>query len=68
MSDDKNMLTMKLTREQQKQIADATGKTITTLSIDVTRFASLSDEELGQVTGGASSTSYPNLRSSSHPE
>ena len=44
-------LSIKLTSEQQKQVKDATGKTVTTLNIDL---ASLSDEELEQVTGGHS--------------
>ena len=56
MSED-NILIVKLTGEQQKQIKDATDKTITTLSIDVAGLASLSDEDLEQVTGGITSQS-----------
>jgi len=45
-------LIIKLTKEQQKQIKDATGKTIAKLNIDTAATRPISDEELDQVAGG----------------
>jgi hypothetical protein len=44
-----NKLTIKLTDDQQKQIKDATGKSITELNIDV---AALSSKDLDKIAGG----------------
>jgi hypothetical protein len=49
-----NKLTIKLTADQQKQIKDATGKSITELNIDLAATGGLSDKELEQVAGGES--------------
>lgn len=48
-----NKLTIRLTDDQQKQIRDATGKSITELNIDLATTGNLSDEELADVAGGA---------------
>jgi hypothetical protein len=48
-----NILTIALTDEQQKQIREATGKTITELSIDVASGGKLTEAELGGIAGGA---------------
>ena len=48
-----NKLTLKLTGEQQKQIKDATGKSIGQLHIDLGSTGGLSDTDLDKVTGGA---------------
>jgi hypothetical protein len=45
-------MTIQLTSEQQKQIKDATGKTVTELKIDLAAAGGLSEEELKQVAGG----------------
>jgi hypothetical protein len=45
-------LTIKLTEEQQKLIKDATGRSITELSIDTAGISALSEEELEKVSGG----------------
>ncbi|MGA7410842.1 MAG: hypothetical protein WBW33_10175 [Bryobacteraceae bacterium] len=47
-----NKLTIKLTDEQQKQIKDATGKSITELNIDLASTGQLTEVELEQVAGG----------------
>lgn len=47
-----NKLTIKLTVEQQKQIMDATGVSITELNIDVTSTGGLSERDLDKVAGG----------------
>ena len=47
-----NKLTIKLTDEQQKQIKDATGQSITELKIDLGSTGDLTDVELEQVAGG----------------
>ena len=47
-----NKLTIKLTDEQQKQIRDATGKSITELSIDLAAVGHLSEKDLDRVAGG----------------
>jgi hypothetical protein len=54
-----NKLTIKLTGDQQKQIKDATGKSITELNIDLASAGGLSQKELDQVAGGASLKSAP---------
>jgi len=46
-------LTITLTDEQQKQIRDATGKTITELNIDLASMAPLSEDDLNVISGGA---------------
>ena len=43
-----NKLTIKLTEDQQKQIRDATGKSITELTLDADELA---EKELDQVAG-----------------
>ena len=47
-----NKLTMKLTDEQQKQIREATGKSIAELNIDLASKGHLTEGELEQVAGG----------------
>lgn len=47
-----NKLTIKLTDDQQKQIKDATGKSITELNIDLASTGQLTEVELEQVAGG----------------
>jgi hypothetical protein len=51
-----NKLTIKLTDDQQKQIKDATGKSITELNIDTAAMSALTDEQLGQASGGLTNT------------
>jgi hypothetical protein len=46
-------LTIKLTSDQQKQIKDATGKSITELNINLASTGGLSSEDLDKVAGGA---------------
>jgi hypothetical protein len=45
-------VTIQLTNEQQKRIKDATGKSITALSIDLASTGQLSAQELDAVSGG----------------
>ena len=45
-------LTIKLTEEQQAQIKNATGRTVTELNIDVAAMGNLTDEDLDQLSGG----------------
>ncbi len=47
-----NKLTIRLTEDQQKQIHDATGKSITELNIDLGAMGQLSQKELDTVSGG----------------
>ena len=47
-----NKLTIKLTDDQQKQIKDATGKSIKELNIDLGSSGALSEKELANVAGG----------------
>jgi len=47
-----NKLTVKLTNDQQKQIRDATGKSVTELSIELASTGHLSEKDLQQVAGG----------------
>jgi hypothetical protein len=47
-----NKLTIKLTDDQQKQIKNATGKSITELSIDLASAAHLTEKDLENVAGG----------------
>jgi hypothetical protein len=48
-----NKLTIKLTGDQQKQIKDATGKSITELNIDLASAGGLSEKDLDKAAGGA---------------
>ena len=48
-----NKLTIKLTDDQQKQIRDATGRSIKQLNIDLASTGALSEKELADVAGGA---------------
>ncbi len=48
----KNKLTIKLAHEQQKQIKDATGKSITELTIGLGSTGHLTEDDLEQVVGG----------------
>ena len=48
-----NKLTIKLTDDQQKQIRDATGKSIKELNIDLWATGNLTERELDAVSGGA---------------
>jgi hypothetical protein len=48
-----NKLTIKLTDDQQKQIRDATGRTIAEINIDPAATGLLSDNALEDVAGGA---------------
>lgn len=45
-----NKISISLTEDQQKQISDATGRTITTLNLDPSQ---LTEKDLDQVVGGA---------------
>ena len=45
-------LTIKLTDDQQKQIRDATGKSVTELSIELASKGHLTKKDLEQVAGG----------------
>jgi hypothetical protein len=45
-------LTITLTEDQQKQIRDATGKTITELSMEFTPTGPLAEKDLEQAAGG----------------
>ena len=56
-------LTIKLTEEQQKQIKDATGKSLTELSIDVTAAGNLGEKDLDQVAGGGLTFGREKLKS-----
>ncbi len=47
-----NKLTIKLTGDQQKQIKDATGESITELKIDLGSTGQLTEADLEQVVGG----------------
>ena len=47
-----NVLTIKLTDDQQKQIKETTGRSITELNIDLNQTGHLTNEELGDVAGG----------------
>jgi hypothetical protein len=49
-----NKLTIRLTDDQQKQIKNATGKSITELNIDTAAMSALTDEQLDQASGGFS--------------
>ena len=51
-----NKVTIKLTNDQQKQIKDATGRSITELNLDLAGTGNLTEKELGQVSGGANVT------------
>jgi hypothetical protein len=48
-----NKLTITLTDDQQKQIRDATGKSIKELNIDLSSTGQLSEDDLGRMAGGA---------------
>lgn len=47
-----NKLTIKLTEEQQTQIKNATGRSVTELNIDAGATDSLTDQDLDQFSGG----------------
>ena len=47
-------LTIALTVDQQKQIRDATGKSVTDLTLDLNSRDSLSEQDLDQAVGGCS--------------
>ena len=49
-------LTIKLTDEQQKQVKDATGKSMTELNLDVATTGRLTEDELDRVAGGDKSS------------
>ena len=51
-------LTIKLTDDQQKQIRDATGKTITELGIELAPAGHLTEKDLDQVAGGKDGKKY----------
>jgi hypothetical protein len=53
-----NKLTIKLTADQQKQIKDATGKSITELNVDLASTGGLSQKDLDQVAGGYTTIKY----------
>ncbi len=48
-----NILTITLTDEQQKQIREATGKTVKELNIDLAATGQLGPKDLDQVAGGS---------------
>jgi hypothetical protein len=50
--------TIQLTSDQQKQIKDATGKTITELYMSVSPQGELSESDLGHVQGGGETISF----------
>lgn len=45
-------VTIKLTSEQQKQIKDATGKSLKELDLDLPATGDLTEKELSQISGG----------------
>jgi hypothetical protein len=47
-----NKLTIKLSTDQQAQIKDATGRSVTELNIDLSSTGSLSEKDLENVAGG----------------
>jgi hypothetical protein len=47
-----NKLTIKLTDDQQNQIKNATGRSITELNIDVAAAGHLTEKDLDQIAGG----------------
>jgi hypothetical protein len=47
-----NKVTIRLTDDQQSQIKNATGRSITELNIDVAATGQLSDKDLDQAAGG----------------
>ena len=47
-----NRLTIKLTDDQQKQIKDATGKSVTELHVSPASSGDLSEQDLDKVAGG----------------
>ena len=47
-----NRLTIQLTDEQQTQIRNATGRSITELNLDVDAMGRLTEKDLDQVSGG----------------
>jgi len=47
-----NKLTIKLTDDQQNQIKNATGRSITELNIDLAAVDQLTDQNLDQASGG----------------
>lgn len=49
----KNILTIKLTDDQQTQVKKATGRTITELNIDVATTGNLTQKDLDNVSAGA---------------
>jgi len=48
-----NRLTIQLTDDQQRQIKDATGRSIKELNIDTASTGALSEKELADVSAGA---------------
>lgn len=46
-------LTIALTADQQKQIKDATGKSVTELSLELASTGNLSEKDLDHVAGGS---------------
>jgi hypothetical protein len=53
-----NKLTIKLTDNQQKQIRDATGKSISELNIDLAAAGHLSEKDLDQVAAGSATDDW----------
>ena len=51
-------LTITLTEDQQRQIKNATGKTVSKLHIDLDSTGGLTDKELDQVSGGTTFLKY----------
>ncbi len=47
-----NKLIIKLTDDQQKQIKDATGQTLTELKLNFAKSGGLKDQDLEQISGG----------------
>jgi len=45
-------VTIQLTNEQQKQVKDATGKSLTSVNISLSASGELAEAELAQVAGG----------------
>jgi hypothetical protein len=53
-----NILTIKLTDDQQKQIKETTGRNITQLNIDLNQTGHLSDKDLDNVAGGSATIKF----------
>ena len=55
-------VTIQLTSEQRKQIAERTGRNVSELNIDLASTGNLSEKDLEQVSGGAVAQKQPFLK------